>query len=510
MVVLRVKAGKDKGKVYEVSSESLLVGRDRAGGIQILDQGVSRKHAEIFRIGELYFIRDLESRNGTFVNAEKVSEVVLRFGDQIQIGNTTLVFEDRLARLHDSQEILVEDGNGDPQVQTFNPSSTLQIKLTDTVAGKPQPPTPEEASAESKRLAALVGISHIIGEERNLSRILGKSAQQLGKAVDADNVFIFHIRDGKDEDNLAFELLGRYDRSEDVQNEGVSRSIIRDSLKNGRAVLTSDAGLDARFHAMASVVMKRIKSVICVPVTGLGRNLGVVYLSNSRKSEAFSAEDLELATAAAIQLGTTVQLLQLVRRSDEIFRNSIRTLVKAYEMREPFSAGRAQRIAAICLGIARELDWDTHECRNAWIAGMLFDIGSIPLSDRDREAQFTLDTRKNHYAKELLSDMPGLDEILPGLLQQRERFDGSGSPEGLKGDEIVRLAQVLGLATEFDHLLSHGGANEGPLPEKEALIKVSKLAGQKFPREVVNALLLAYRRGRLFDQEEVSFFDIPQ
>ena len=496
-----------------------MAGTER-GAIQILDQGVSRKHAELFRIGELFFIRDLDSRNGTFVNTEKVTEVVLRLGDQIQIGNTTLIFEDHLAHLRDSRAIVINDDsppegasspeNGNGKQEAFRPSSTLQIRLTDTITGLAKQSIPEEDTAESKRLAALLGISHLIGSEKDLSRLISLAAEQLGKAVDADNVFIFKVREGESSENTAFELLGRYDRSDDLQNEGVSRSIIRDCLEQGHAVLTSDAGLDSRFHAMASVVMKRIKSVICVPITGLGKNIGVLYISHSHISEAFNGEDLELASAAGIQLGTTIQLLQVVHHSDEVFRNSIGTLVKAIEMREPLSSGKAERVAAICLGIAKELGWHTQECRNSWLAGMLFDIGSIPLSDRDREAEFKLDVRKNHYASELLGETPGLDEILPGIVQQKERWDGSGSPEGKKGDEICSLACVLGLACEFDELLQHGGLNRTPLSHKEALLKISKLADHLFPHETVNALLLAFRRGRLFSQEEISFFEMPQ
>ena len=135
MVVLRVKAGSEKGKVYEVANENVVMGRDRAGAVQILDQGVSRKHAEIFQIGELYFIRDLESRNGTFVNADKITEVVLRFGDQIQIGNTTLVFEDRLARL---REAIPEIGLGADVIVGFPGETETAFRETfDFIASSP-------------------------------------------------------------------------------------------------------------------------------------------------------------------------------------------------------------------------------------------------------------------------------------------------------------------------------------------------------------------------------------
>lgn len=509
MAILRVKAGPEKGKIYELREQNVLLGRDRSAHIQILDQGASRQHAEVFNIRDLYFIRDLASRNRTFVNSEEIHEIVLRYGDQIQIGSTVLVFEDRLDRFKDSGEIVIDDRD----VATgHRPSSTLQLRMTDLYPGSGDD---EDASPESRRLGALLAISHIVGSERNLSDILSQAAAHLGKVVDADNVFIFKISDieaggenGNPPRHSEFELLGRHDRSDEVRNEGVSRTIMRDCLGQGRAILTSDAGLDARYNTMASVVLKKIKSVICVPITGLGRNIGVLYVSNSHRPEAFNSEDLELASAVGVLLATTIQLLQQIHESESTFRNSIRTLVAAIEMRDPRQKGRAERLASVCLATARELGWNTHQLRNAWLAGMLYDIGSIPLSDRDLEARFKLEPRKNHYAEVLLKEMPHLEEILPAVTQQNERWDGSGSPEGKSGDEIAPLARVLGLARQFDTILSAEGSDSPPPSEKDALVKITELAGKTFSEEVVRALVTAYKRGDLFSQD-VRFFELP-
>src|SRR5437764_6377136 len=99
MPIIRVKNGPHKGNEHDIKGDTLVIGRDEnPDGIQILDQGISRRHAEIFRIGEMYFIRDLGSRNGTFVNEEKISEELLRVGDEVKIGSTILLFEDRLPK----------------------------------------------------------------------------------------------------------------------------------------------------------------------------------------------------------------------------------------------------------------------------------------------------------------------------------------------------------------------------------------------------------------------------
>jgi HD-GYP domain-containing protein (c-di-GMP phosphodiesterase class II) len=239
----------------------------------------------------------------------------------------------------------------------------------------------------------------------------------------------------------------------------------------------------------------------------LGKNIGVLYVY-SRKPEAFSAEALELASAVGIQLGTTVGLLKVVRRTDRFFRDSIKTLVSAIEMRNPQDRGQSERVAGYCLAMAKELGLQTDEIRNAWLSGMLHDIGSIPLSDKERGQHLTLETKKNHYARELLHKVPDLEAILPAIQQQNERFDGSGSPEGKKGNEISVLGRVLGLALTLDKELYHGSAGGEEMTVKDALVKLRDTADRQFDREILNALFRAYRNGKLFGEEE-EFFEIP-
>jgi HD-GYP domain-containing protein (c-di-GMP phosphodiesterase class II) len=501
MAILRIKAGPNKGKVYEVREESLILGRDAPEGVQVLDQGVSRRHAEIFRIGEMYFIRDLESRNGTFVNEKAIKEELLRIGDQVRVGNTVLLFEDKMAQLRDSSSVMADEQTA---LRLDKPHHTIQLRVTqafkERAAEGPESP-------ETRNLNVLLNLAYMTNEEKDLSRLLHRCAELLAKSLEADHVYILWLK-GEAEPQEDYEILGRYSREGETPSAAcVSRGIVRDCLKFGRSILTSDASMDGQFNVMASVVMKQLRSVICVPVPLLGKNVGVLYV-HSRKPEAFSAEALELASAVGIQLGTTIGLLKMVRRSDRMFRDSIRTIVSAMEMRAPEVRGKSERVATYCLALAKELGLDTTEVKNAWLAGMLHDIGSINLSDKDRQQAVTLETKKNHNARELLKKVPDLAAILPAIEQQNERADGSGSPEGKKASEISLLGRILGLALEFDKELYHGSAGGEELTVKDALLKLKDTADRQFDREVVNALLRAYRNGKLFNQEE-EFFEIP-
>jgi pSer/pThr/pTyr-binding forkhead associated (FHA) protein len=105
--VLRFANGPDEGARVELAGEFLVLGRvEAANGLCLRDEGVSRRHAEVFRLGERWFVRDLGSRNGTLVNGERVPEALLEVGDVIELGTTVLFFEERGAGVVDRAEQL--------------------------------------------------------------------------------------------------------------------------------------------------------------------------------------------------------------------------------------------------------------------------------------------------------------------------------------------------------------------------------------------------------------------
>jgi pSer/pThr/pTyr-binding forkhead associated (FHA) protein len=89
---LVVKRGRNAGSRYVLDGERTLAGRHPESDIFLDDVTVSRRHAEIVRIGTQYSVRDVGSLNGTYLNRERVEEAPLRDGDELQIGSFKLVF----------------------------------------------------------------------------------------------------------------------------------------------------------------------------------------------------------------------------------------------------------------------------------------------------------------------------------------------------------------------------------------------------------------------------------
>jgi diguanylate cyclase (GGDEF)-like protein len=88
---LIVLAGSNVGEMFKINKDVIVIGRGQGADIQVLDEGISRKHAQIHVRGGDMVVEDLGSRNGTFANGQRITRHTLRDGDKIQVGSTTIL-----------------------------------------------------------------------------------------------------------------------------------------------------------------------------------------------------------------------------------------------------------------------------------------------------------------------------------------------------------------------------------------------------------------------------------
>ncbi len=475
MPIIRVKNGPHKGNEHDIKGETLVIGRDEnPDGIQILDQGISRRHAEIFRIGEMYFIRDLGSRNGTFVNEEKISEELLRVGDEIKIGSTVLLFEDRRAKKKTNSERVIE------QHKPFDAvAATTTIKI-DLNAAQDQDLAlePGQETHESRDLQVLYKVAKTIASERDLKGLAKKVVRLAGAAVNADHGYIFIKHPEKGELTLG----GSYEKGQNEESDSgsteeaanpppadgpmISRTIVKRVLRFGRAIMSSDASMDDRFRDRGSVVMKQIRSVICAPLVAMDQLCGVIYLSTSKIAEVFSTEDLELVTAIGVQAGMAIQGITLALAQEKNYLELVGSLVAAIEMRDPLSRGHSERVATYASGVAQAMGLSRSRNRRVQLAALLHNIGSIFLTPDElaKENDEAVDKKRIDLASKLLEKMQGMSFLLPAVRHHRERWDGKGYPDALNGEDIPLEARIISVANDFDKYIESPpcGAKRSP------------------------------------------------
>ena len=487
---IRIKNGVAKGAVCEVGDHPLSIGRDPTCDIQLLDKGASRRHSEIFRIGEMCFIRDLESRNGSFVNDVRIDEELLREGDRILIGSTILVFESSAEARPSGIEFAGEEEESFEQTLTLQLEDLSEMSVTNSAT-----------DGEAARLRALYRLSRLIAEEREQSKLISKVLEFAAGVVPADSAYLF-LPDPVT-GNIA--PLGIYNKGEKTTSTKVSRSIIKRSLQERRAILTTDAMKDARFSARESIVLKQIHSVICAPLSATGGIGGVLYLASDRPQQVFSEDDLELAAAVAQIAGLALANLRVQREQRETFMNTIRGILVAGEMRDPTIRGRSARMAQYAYAIAMELGLSESQCNDIQLAALLCDLGRMVIDEasiyvHQFEAGMSLEDKRRFATMEILREMNPARDILQAVEFMPERYDGTG-PKKLAGAAIPLGGQVLGIASAFEQMAHEHSDVRAEEAIRRALVAINTESGKAFSPDVVKALLIAHRQGTLYSQK---------
>jgi serine phosphatase RsbU (regulator of sigma subunit) len=259
------------------------------------DFAVSREHACILRIQNKFYIEDLRSRNGTYVNNLPVTtRVQLKDNDRIRICDSLYSFHETL-----------------PEPKPELPAS---LRPEQTLEEPDEPPSIEGAvshishlvleSQPAEKLRALVDISNNLSRTLELEPLLPKIVDSLFQLFkQADRAFIILREEGVERDKPFERLIPKVvktRRGPDESSANYSRSIVKECLKTLQAVRSDDATSDKRFNMAQSIADFRIRSVMCAPLCSQDdKAFGVIQLDTQDRAKKFNQEDLNLLMAVA-------------------------------------------------------------------------------------------------------------------------------------------------------------------------------------------------------------------
>ena len=270
-------SGKLKGAVFTLNEDPLIIGRETAANVCVADASVSRRHSKIEKRDDTFVITDLESLNGTFINNVPVRSRVLEHGDHVRIGESQFLFLTAEGEASSkSSEVTLDD------VQAVT-GPTFQVRF-------------DEAVYQMERnLSALMKVSTTINAIRGLDPLLERLLELLFEVVPAERGAILLTTGDSFDSGLVFGLDREQGKGRPIN---VSRTIVQQVLRDGVAVLASDAASQAQF-ATESFIETRAHSVMCVPLVMFERKLGVLYLDTTVSNDPFNKDHLQLVTAIA-------------------------------------------------------------------------------------------------------------------------------------------------------------------------------------------------------------------
>lgn len=300
-------------------TDKVTIGRGQENDIDVGDLHASSHHAEIIRDGDDYILKDMGSRNGTYVKGKKVTaDVKLRNGDDIRIGKTTMSFlTDKDPSLGGAGQTQTRPGLSTGSIS--NPGAALEPameRLDDLrkniqsggssdsgLLGQAVEDLQEElrnARAEIEALSVVNEFGQVLSrKELTAAQLFSEALYFMAERVHAENGFLMQI----DMQKKKWAIRCRYGDIRDwvAPQEGgsgqklpLSLTLVEKAIKSGEPVLSQSALDDPRFVEAKSIGFLGIQSCMCHPIKDGDDSMGVVYVDRRNSPEAFNKFDEKL------------------------------------------------------------------------------------------------------------------------------------------------------------------------------------------------------------------------
>lgn len=237
----------------------------------------------------------------------------------------------------------------------------------------------------------------------------------------------------------------------------------------GRCVACNDTARDPAFSRWRQRALDRgYLSAASAPIRVDGETLGAITLYATEPGF-FNDEELELIGRLASALGFAIAALHTAKARDRYQRDlrasleqTIAVIADTVGQRDPYTAGHERRVADLCVNIARILGLDEERVQGLRLAASIHDLGKIGVPSeilskpgRLTPIQYSLLKEHAQLGYEIIRNVPFPWPIADIVRQHHERLDGSGYPQGLKGDELLLESRILAVADVVESMMTH-------------------------------------------------------
>ncbi len=289
-----VVSGPSRGVRFQLSLDSMRIGRDPTCEIHLDDEAASRAHSEILRRNGKYFLRDLKSTNGTYCNDVRISDIELNAGDRISVGDSVM-----------QVELPVASGGIPPKVSFAQDDSTPQVRLSLNLDNASflefkDGTVPEQAHKNLARLHEFCdGIEGVLHVPALLQRAL-------------DGFFkIFSVGRGlillmTPEGVPGVQLTRAAEELGGEQTMLISRAVLQILLQKKESFLSTPAPEEPDENTPAADA-PRVCSALGAPLRVKDKMVGMIYLESLVPDMTYSEADLKLCSLMALRLASALE-----------------------------------------------------------------------------------------------------------------------------------------------------------------------------------------------------------
>jgi HD-GYP domain-containing protein (c-di-GMP phosphodiesterase class II) len=375
--------GSAKPIVFPLHDE-VVIGRDPQDSLAsdrflcIPEHTVSRRHARVRRRGDTYFVEDLHSFNGTYVQGERLQPGIwqpLHDGDEFSVASAQIVFHSLVVPARDSMPTIIAKAVDATEF-------TRMLEVTPTTNGD------TDLQRIVQKLHAMAQVSIALGAVKDRATLIEKIMNFIFDLFPlAERAFIL-LQKNEGEAPVPVAARRRDGTIEDPDQIRISRTIVDEVLNRKQSILSVDTLSDSHFSSQVSIISQAIRSVMCVPLVLEGECLGLIQVDTSSDPYAFKEADLEMLTGVCAETAVALKNFQLYSDIERLLDGFVRASVQAIEERDPVTAGHSFRVANYAEQLATAVDRDhgpnlRHVCfthdqlREIRYAALLHDFGKV-------------------------------------------------------------------------------------------------------------------------------------
>jgi adenylate cyclase len=419
---------------------TMSVGRDSCNDIQILDQKVSRRHLVIEKCKGFFIVKDLGSRNGTFINEVRISECELKSGDRINLGNTELLFTDEPLSGIDEVRSKTGKDEGSP---SGSESLILQYNFRSLKEASFRLKQVNQKESLIDSLSQIVSYSGRFCPIDSGSVLFQDTQDILHKLFMIDRSYI--LLHQKDTHELKLEAF-RMTHSTDHQPV-FSNAIFKKVYIEGLSMLSENCFSDGNESDGTDDVLNNC-CAMCAPIRSGTNILGMLYVDSSSPGK-FTESDLMLLSALGLIAGTNINSWFSFRRAQARALSSLISLAMINETNKQGVSGKTARLAfrtfALCENMGLPDDQIDIITAAAVLASFLDKDDTNPVLTETRPEDvddFEITSRENLIDSHI-NQFPAMADILRLLRNRKENYDGSGFPHGKRGNAIPLGSRIL-------------------------------------------------------------------
>jgi putative nucleotidyltransferase with HDIG domain len=494
------------------------------------------KHTEIFKlvmdalsdlmdfsVGAFFIEEDNNNFKLNIISSESLSNSTIDSVCEIVINSYSDMTKKYVSRDHISIDYEISDGYEDAEVKShviksylvlplfikgqikglLNVSSTTEtgfsednMRTLSTFASQVAIAIENSRSYELmekkvKEMSMLSEVSRTITSTLDLNKVLELIVSTSAQLIDAKVAFLRLL----DEDTQELVIKASYgvtDHYFKTQRIKIDEGISGQAIKKREPVTVFNIAENDTVKDKNYIKSLGLVSIIAVPLIIKGRGRGVI-LCFFNKYHYFSQSEITLLQTLASHASIAIENARLYGDMQKNYTSTITALSAAIDAKDHYTHGHSKNVMEYSVAIAKELKLSKEEIETIRFAGLLHDIGKIGIPEvilqkkgSLTDDEFSMISSHPKLGLTIMNEVDFLKKIAPLTYHHHEKYDGTGYPDALKGDDIPLGARIINLSDSFD-VMTTARVYKTALSFEQALKEVDKCSGTQFDPKVVDA-----------------------